>query len=301
MLRSRSVYKGGEDLFGYIKVNKPEMKVKEFEIYNAIYCGLCREMGKTYGALSKFCLSYDMTFVSLLDAALRDGCDGFEQKRCRVNPLKKCTYCKNDAESQGLAAAAGVTLTDMKVLDNIEDSGFFKSLCYRFMRLFTKRWSKKAYKKFPELKNIVEQYMNAQHEAESDPECCLDKASEPTAKAVSRILQLIPTQEKYKFVLERMGYCLGKWVYLCDVADDLPKDIKKHNFNPLIRELPKDTDPLEFAKERLTPIMNTCFSECATYSELLEIKKYKPIVDNILYEGLKERQKLIFNKENCKQ
>lgn len=286
-------------MFGYIKVHKPEMKVKEFEIYNAIYCGLCRHMGKTYGALSKFCLSYDMTFVSLLDAALRDGCDGFEQKRCRVNPLKKCTYCKNDGQNQELAAAAGVVLTDMKVLDNIEDSGFIKSVFCRFLRLFTKRWSKKAFKKFPDLKPIVEEYLNGQRLAESDPDCCLDKAAEPTAKAVSRILMLIETDQKYKFVLERMGYCLGKWVYLCDVADDLKKDIKKGNFNPLIKELPKGTDPIKFAEQRLTPIMNNCFIECSTYSELLEIKKYKPILDNILYEGLKQRQKQIFLKENC--
>ena len=287
-------------MFGYIKVHKPEMKVKEFEIYNAIYCGLCRHMGKTYGAFSKFCLSYDMTFVSLLDAALRDGCDGFEQKRCRVNPFKKCTYCKNDGQSQELAAAAGVVLTDMKVLDNIYDSGFLKSVFCRFLRLFTKRWSKKALKKFPDLKPIVEEYLNGQRLAESDADCCLDKAAEPTAKAVSRILMLIEADEKYKFVLERMGYCLGKWVYLCDVADDLEKDIKKGNFNPLKKELPESTDPIKFAEQRLTPIMNNCFIECSTYSELLEIKKYKPILDNILYEGLKQRQKQIFLKENCK-
>ncbi len=288
-------------MFGYIRVNKPEMKVKEFEIYNAVYCGLCREMGKTYGMFSKFSLSYDMAFVSLLSAALRDGCDGYEQKRCRVNPLKKCTYCKNDADTQSLAAAAGVALTDMKVLDNIHDSGFFKSMFCRFLRLFTKRWSKKAYKNYPALKSVVDEYFESQLKVESDPDCCLDKAAEPTALAVSKILAMIPTDEKYKFVLERMGYCLGKWVYMCDVADDLLKDIKKHNFNPLIKDLPEGADPKEFAEERLTPLLNNCFIECATYSELLEIKKYKPILDNILYEGLKERQKLIFQEEKCKK
>ncbi len=284
-------------MFGYIKVHKPEMRVKEFEIYNAIYCGLCQKMGKAYGPLSKFALSYDMAFVSLLETALSESFEGYERKRCRVNPLKKCTYCKNDGESQALAAAAGVALTDMKLLDSIHDSGFFKSLGCRFLRLFTKRWSKKAFKLYPELQTIVTNYSKAQSEAEADADCGLDKAAEPTAKAVSRILSLIKCEEKYKFVLERMGYCLGKWVYLCDVADDLEKDIKKGNFNPLVRELPTDTDPLKFAEQRLAPIMNTCFVECQTYSELLEIKKYKPILDNILYEGLKKTQEHIFLKE----
>lgn len=288
------------NVFGYIRVFKPEMKVKDFEIYNAIYCGLCRHMGKTYGMLSKFCLSYDMTFVALLQAAMTDGCDGYEQKKCRVNPLKKCTYCKNDADVQDLAAAAGVALTDIKVLDNVQDSGFFKSIFYRFLRLFTKRWSKKAFKKYPELKAIVEQYSMSQFSTEVNAECSLDMAAEPTARAVSRILAMIPCEEKYKTVLQQMGYCLGKWVYLCDVADDLPKDIKKKNFNPLSKELPKGADPIKYAEKRLTPIMNTCFVECSNYFELLEIKKYKPIVDNIVNEGLKYRQKQIFLKENCK-
>ena len=288
-------------MFGYIRVNKPELKVKEFEIYNAVYCGLCREMGKSYGIFSKFCLSYDMTFVSLLSLALIDGCDGYEQIRCRVNPLKKCTYCKNDSKAQSLAAAAGVALTDMKVLDNIEDSLFFKSLFFRFLRLFTKRWSKKAFLKYPELKTIIEDYHNGQKKAESTPDCPLDAAAEPTAEAVGRILKMLSVDEKYDFVLERMGYCLGKWVYLCDVADDIEKDMKKGNFNPLLCDLPKGEAPKKYAEQRLVPVMNTCFTECASYSELLEIKKYKPILDNILYEGLKERQKLIFNKEKCKK
>ena len=287
-------------MFGYIKVHKPEMKVKDFEIYNAIYCGLCRNLGKTYGVLSKFSLSYDMAFVSLLETALSDEFYGYERKRCRANPLKKCTYCKNDEKFHSLAAAAGVALTDIKVLDNIADSGFVKSLFYRFLRFFTKQWAKKAYRKYPKLEKITLEYFKSQQIAESNPDCSLDKAAEPTAKAVSSILSMIDCEEKYKFILERMGYCLGKWVYLCDVADDLIKDIKKHRFNPLIKELPKNTDPKAFAEQRLVPILNTCFVECSTYSELLEIKKYKPILDNILYEGLKNAQLKIFNKETKK-
>lgn len=284
-------------MFGYITIFKPELKVKEFEIYNAIYCGLCRHMGKTYGVLSKFCLSYDMTFVSLLNMALTDDCDGYEQKRCRVNPFKKCTYCKKDSSFQELSAAALITLTDIKIWDNIEDNGFIMSIPYRFLRLFTRRWSKKAYLKFPELSKIISDYHNSQRLAEAESGCSIDQASEPSAKAISRILSLIPIEDKYKFILERMGYCLGKWIYLCDAADDIEKDIKKSSFNPLIRELEGVTDIKEFVETRLTPIMNTCRVECANYSELLEIKKYKNILDNILYDGLKHRQDKIFKKE----
>lgn len=287
-------------MFGYIGVYKPELKVKDFEIYNAIYCGLCRHMGRNYGVFSKFCLSYDMAFFALLQSALEPTVNCYSQKRCRVNPLKKCTYCENDESFQDLAAAAGVALSDMKVLDNISDSTFFKAVFCRFLRLFTKRWASKAYKNYPELKDIICEYASGQKRVEKIENCSLDQAAEPTARAVSRIASMLRCEEKYKFVLERMGYCLGKWVYLCDVADDIEKDIKTNSFNPLKFEDFGNQSPKEYAEKRLTPILNTCFTECATYSELLEIKKHKAILDNIFYEGLKERQKQIFSKEKAK-
>ena len=286
-------------MFGYVVIDKPELKVKDFEIYNAVYCSLCRKMGKTYGPLSKFCLNYDFTFVALLEAALIEKCSEFEQKRCRVNPFKKCTYCKNDNEFLELAAAAGLALTDLKVRDNIDDGGFFSKIGFGFLRLFTKRWSKKAYKLFPRLKEIILDYGMYQFCAQRDKKCGLDKAAEPSAKALEGIFSLIKTEEKYKFVLERMGYCLGKWIYLIDAADDIEKDIKTGNFNPLIARIGKDYSK-EALKETLEPILNNCIVECRNYCELLDIKKHKSIIDNILYLGLQNKQNKILSKEKSK-
>ena len=37
------------DMFGYVTVNKPELKFKEFDMYQAYYCGLCRVLREKYG------------------------------------------------------------------------------------------------------------------------------------------------------------------------------------------------------------------------------------------------------------
>ena len=34
-------------MFGYVMIDKPELKVKEFYRYKAYYCGLCRELRKS--------------------------------------------------------------------------------------------------------------------------------------------------------------------------------------------------------------------------------------------------------------
>jgi hypothetical protein len=60
-------------VFGYVKAYKPELRVKEFEFYKAVYCSLCRDLGKKYGLVSRFSLSYDFTFLALLQLSLDDG------------------------------------------------------------------------------------------------------------------------------------------------------------------------------------------------------------------------------------
>ena len=53
-------------MFGYVVLNKPEIKFKDFDMYRSFYCGLCRELRERYGISGQITLSYDMTFVILL-------------------------------------------------------------------------------------------------------------------------------------------------------------------------------------------------------------------------------------------
>ena len=57
-------------MFGYINVNKPEMKLKELDLYQSYYCGLCKTLKSQFGRKGQLTLSYDMTFVILLLTSL---------------------------------------------------------------------------------------------------------------------------------------------------------------------------------------------------------------------------------------
>ena len=37
-------------MFGYIMVNKGELKFKEYELYQSYYCGLCRKLKNIMGS-----------------------------------------------------------------------------------------------------------------------------------------------------------------------------------------------------------------------------------------------------------
>ena len=36
-------------MFGYIVMNRPEIKMKDFDMYRSFYCGLCRELRERFG------------------------------------------------------------------------------------------------------------------------------------------------------------------------------------------------------------------------------------------------------------
>lgn len=268
-------------MFGYIRACKPELKIKEYETYKAVYCSLCKKLGKSYGILSRFTLSYDFTFLALLNMSLQDGCDGFYQKRCAFNPLKKCNYCKND-DAVDMPAAAAMIMLYYKILDNIADERGLKKIGYWCLKPIFRSAHKKAVKKHPEIEEAVSEYISAQNALEAKNCTSIDEAADPTAKVMEKMLSLCSNDEMQKRVLERLGYCIGRYIYLLDAAVDLQDDIKSGSYNVL-----KNIEQSEI-KERIKQQLYFCSNEAARAFELLDIKKYKNILGNIIYLGLEE-------------
>ena len=52
-------------MLGYVTIAKGELKIKEYDTYKAIYCSLCKQLGKDYGIFAKFILSYDFVFLAI--------------------------------------------------------------------------------------------------------------------------------------------------------------------------------------------------------------------------------------------
>ncbi len=268
-------------MFGYVKASKPELKIKEYETYKAVYCSLCKKLGKSYGILSRFTLSYDFTFLALLNMSLQDGCDGFHQKRCPFNPLKKCNYCKND-DAIDMPAAAAMIMLYYKILDNIGDERGIKKLGYWCLKPIFSSAHKKASKKYPTIEKLVSEYISSQNMLETGNCASVDEAADPTAKVMEKILALCSDDDSQKRVLGRLGYCLGRYIYLLDAYVDLQDDIKNNSYNVL-----KNIDKNEI-KDRITSQLYFCINESTRAFELLDIKKYKTILGNIIYLGLEE-------------
>ena len=271
-------------MFGYIRAAKPELKVRELELYKAVYCTLCKKLGKNYGILSRFTLSYDFTFLALLKLGMTDGCERFERKRCAFNPLKKCNYCCNDSAMEMPSAAAMIMLY-YKILDNIADEKGFKKFRYILMKPIFRSAYKKAKRSYGELDEIVSLYIKDQNALEKENCRDIDRAADPTAKALAKIFALCSEDEMQKRVLERLGYCLGRYIYLLDAAKDFVEDLKNNSYNVLKSDAVTD---LQSAAKRVEPQLYFCINEAGKAFELLDLKKYRPVLGNIIYLGLED-------------
>ena len=266
-------------MFGYIKTHRPELKVYEDEIYKGIYCSLCKELGKRYGLLSRMFLSYDSTFLALALMALSEDKICFNKKRCPFNPAKKCHFCKEQSDELSYAADISVLLLYHKIRDNIKDSTLFSAILYRILLVLIFRSYKKAEKYRPDAAIIINEYMRMQSSVEEKRSRSIDEAAEPTAILLSRIYSANESDSDRRRVRERVGYCLGRWVYMIDAFDDIEKDRKSGNYNPFLLA---GQDNYEKIKGDL--LMTA--GEIAKAYELLEIKKFGAIIKNVIYDGL---------------
>ena len=270
-------------MFGYIRVCKPEMRIKEYEIYKAVYCSLCKELGKSYGIFARFTLSYDFTFLALLSMSLNESCCGLKQGVCTCNPFKKCNYLENREELK-IPAAAAMIFNYYKLADNISDEKGVKKIGYMLIKPVFHSAYKKARKEYPEIDIIVSDYIKSQLDLEANNCTDIDIAAEPTALCMSKIFSMLSVDKVQKRCLERMGYSIGRYIYILDAAVDLAEDIKLSRFNPLKDQINEE----ELNKNYIQPSLNICIAEAAKALELIDIKKFKNILDNLIYLGLQD-------------
>lgn len=274
-------------MLGYVRHHKPNLRICDYETYKSIYCSLCREMGKRYGRLTRFALSYDFAFLAVLGLSLQEEDCTFVNKSCVCNPLKRCRYCCTQTEVLKYCSCASVILLYFKFRDDILDKSFLASLLARCASLYLKGKIKRAKRDYPELWEIICEQTRHQNQLEQKKSSGIDEAAHPTATMLSGIVTQFSKTAAQTRILSRLGYCLGRWIYLIDAVDDLQKDLKKHNYNPLVASgMVNTAEDLLFKKQEIEQMLTVCISEVVDAYRLLQINRFSQIIENVLYQGL---------------
>lgn len=272
-------------MFGYIRPCKPQMKICDYETYKAVYCGLCKELSR-FGFISRFTLSYDFAFLALLHLSVNDGKTNISRQRCMAHMLKK-SYCMEHCEELTYAAAMMCISIYHKLSDDKSDEKFAKKIAALGLCGAIKGAYRKAAAMYPETAEKISEYMKLQAEIESEKCTSIDRAAEPSGLITAAILSGIPScDENTTRILERMGYLLGRYIYITDALDDAEEDYKNKNYNPFLLQENCENCNMDEIRRIASDSVNFTLGELANAYVLLDTKRMKPILDNIIYKGL---------------
>ena len=292
-------------MFGYVRIYKPELKVGEYEQYQGVYCSLCKQLGKSCGQTARLSLSYDLTFFALFRMALDDGCPRFEKGHCFLHPVKKRPCCASNDHIR-FAADASALLTYYKLRDNIQDSGPVRRTALHAIQPPVALSRRRAAVRQPELEQAVRTYLEEQNRLEMEQTPSLDAAAEPSARLLSYMAALTARDDRERLILERFGYCLGRWIYLIDAVDDMAEDLEAEGYNPylLARGIHKGEGAEQAIREareysRLT--LNACLAECIAAYNLLDIRHFDGILRNVLEWGMPAAQERVIQGQYHKE
>lgn len=269
-------------MFGYVKPYNPELRVRELEEYKAVYCGLCKQLGRSFGVFARFTLSYDFAFLAMLKTALDSEIyPETERCACIAHPFCKRIRVRENAAMQ-MAARAAMISVYYKLLDDREDEGFFRRVGAVLLLPFAKRARRKAlaFADGAAADEAAAKMSAAQAQLEAEKCQIPDAAAEPTANFLAAVLKNCAATAEQTAVLERFGYLLGRYVYLCDALDDLEDDRRRGRYNPF----------LYAGGEAAIAAKNALFLTTAELSDdfdLLELHRYEGILENIIRIGLR--------------
>ena len=272
-------------MFGYVRVNKGELLVREYEAYRGVYCSVCRALGKRYGPAARLLLSYDSAFLAMVRCGAADVTPAFRPGRCPFNPAKRCNYCTNADEALDFVCAAVVLMFYYRLRDTVADAPVLKKLAAFLLLPFALLLRRKAKRKFAWMDALLFETMQKQTALEKAGETSVDKAAHPSADALGKLFSS-GTGER-EAALYRFGYFVGRWVYLIDAADDLKDDLRHGSFNVFANAFGlKDAALTDAQQEAVTAALNESSARAIDALNESGLTVMKPILENILYDGM---------------
>lgn len=270
-------------MFGYIRPAKERLNAHDEELFQAVYCGLCHELGRKYGFSARFVLNFDFTFLAILLSEA--GAPACTSCRCIAHPCKACCVMAHTASLE-VAADHSIVLAWWQLRDHIKDHGLLKSLPYRLAALFLRSAYRKASRCVPEFDASVQRHLSDLAAREREHCASLDQAAEPFAALMADIAAVAP-DELHRRVMAEIFYHLGRWIYLVDAADDLKKDFEAGCYNPLRYRYGLTDGTLdEKTQQEVALSLDLSVHRMASAYALLERGVWSNILDSIFYESL---------------
>ncbi len=276
-------------MFGYVTICEPEIKMKDYRKYKAYYCGLCRTLKEKHGSLGQITLSYDMTFAVILLTSLYESQTKQTEHKCKIHPLKKQKMLQNEISEY--AADMNVILAYYHMKDDWEDEK--KISGYLGTKAFKKK-VKKLIDVYPRQSKVIREELKNLSKLEKEDTQNIDSISGCFGRILAELF--VYKEDFWQERLRKMGFYLGKFIYIMDAYEDLDKDLKENNYNPLKYQREK-----EGYEVRCQQMLCMMIAEATAQFEGLPCILDIDILRNILYDGVWVKYRKIQEQKNQRE
>ncbi len=281
-------------MIGYVNIDRPELKIRDYYQYKGYYCGLCHQLKEQYGLWGQMTLTYDLTFVVILLTSLYEERTEMERHRCGVHPIKKIPVLRNNMTVYG--ADMNILLTYYHFADDWKDE---KSLMGLWGTHLFHRTAEKISKKYPRQSSVIRRQLKRLSRLEEQQCQDIDAAAGCFGRLMEELF--VFRQDQWEENLRRLGFFLGKYIYILDAFEDFQEDRKKGRYNPL-RKLWEESkeDPDRFAGS-CGQTLEMMISECSSAFEQLPCLWEADVLRNILYSGVWSAYRKIMKKDSTQK
>lgn len=275
-------------MFGYVRPDKGELLVRDYEFYRATYCGICRTMKATTGLTSPMFLSYDSVYLALVRMVfLEDGAFDVRRIRCLAHPMKTRGALVTN-EALAYTARVFACLAYHRLRDDLTDEALPRRMAEGTLMPLLRHGQKKA--QLGELDAVMASELSYIRGLEEATCASVDLPAEHFGKLLSEVFSYGLTGAD-AIVTQQIGYHLGKFIYVADAAEDYEKDRKSGAYNPFV--LRYGGTPL--TEENRTTMHTSLLLEAEGLGQAVELLPYgqrqtlERLIKNITYLGLPAR------------
>lgn len=258
-------------MFGFVNANWKELEDGQKQRYGAVYCGICRAIHERISNTARITLSYDTTFLALLEMSLYEPPEQSGNFRCMMHPARRKQWMSN--ECIDYAADMNVALAYYKALDDVQDEGkaaaklLVKNLEPHLDGVF-QRWPRQC----DAIRACIAELSGLEKANTENPDL--------PASCFGRLMAelMVMKEDMWSQELRSLGMGLGRFIYLADAMLDYDRDKRKKQYNPLLFH--------EKEPEKWEEYLVLAMGRCTESFEKLPLVQDKALLDNILYSGV---------------
>ena len=264
-------------MFGYIRPNLSVLSEENKSCFRTCYCGLCQALRREAGWNGSLALSYDLTFLAMLLSAVYDDDENTGKIRCPIHPVHIRMYAVGEAWDY--AARMNLLLFHYKCDDNWHDDHNPASRLQ--MRLIKGAFERSA-ANHPAQAQAIRVWIEETRAYEADGNAGMDQVLNSTGAMLGRLFSGFRPDDYWADTLGRIGEGLGRFIHFMDAYEDLPRDLKRGQYNILKpwRNRADYEDACLYALQSFAAESADAFEALPIWGEKADILR------NILYSGL---------------